>query len=121
MLEFLCTLGASIGLLLHAKGLTSPERIGTALVLMLSLSVLGQLLDGTNMALFAETCRTFSLAYLFTFELFQPQGMPIPKWFALASQIRVGVWFVTLAVSVASFSSSSKEGKKKVEGGTKVE
>ena len=119
--EFLCTLGASIGLLLHAKGLTTTVRIGTALVLMLSLSVLGRLLDGTNMALFAESCRTLSLAYVFTFELFQPQGMPIPKWFALASQIRVGVWFVTLAVSVVSFSSSSKEEKKKVEGGKKVE
>jgi hypothetical protein len=108
VLEFVCTLGMSIGLLLHAKKLENFERIGASLILMMSFSVLGRLLDGTNVALLAETTKTIVLGFIFTRGLFQPKGMPLPEWFALISQIRVVAWLVTLGAASLAFSETKK-------------
>jgi sterol desaturase/sphingolipid hydroxylase (fatty acid hydroxylase superfamily) len=108
VLQFIFTLGLSIGTLMAAKHFTTAERVVVCATLIASFSSYGRLLDGTYVGLTMETVRCVCLGIVGTMHLFQPQKLStLPDWVPLASQIHCGVWLSVLLIVTYSWNNGT--------------
>ena len=118
VLQFIFTLGLSIGTLMAAKHFTTAERVVVCATLIASFSSYGRLLDGTYVGLTMETVRCLCLGVVATWNLFQPKNLSstMPDWVPLASQIHCGVWLSVLLIVTYTWNNGTSVGSAEIQG-----